>query len=245
MNNSLMTSLALKAASMVLIVSTFVDIIFGILPYRFDDGMWWAAATAGMVKSGPLPLLGVILWVIASWIENVSKDGNSKNSGKGSLIISIFSAALGFLFLIIMPFQAWSSNSQYGKVIAKSKEQATALEAELKQKANPTYVKQIIASIDTEIKGGKVQGQNLQQLQAKKAELEKYSNDPAKLAELSKQDLAKIRKNQEDINGQATAELWRGSERTGSGGIKSSLASLLLAAGYGFIGLMGLRAHRR
>jgi hypothetical protein len=244
MNNSLMTSLALKAASMVLIVSTFVDIIFGILPYRFDDGMWWAAATAGMVKSGPLPLLGVILWIVAGWIETVSKDGNGKNS-KGNLIVSILSAALGLLFLIIMPFQAWSSNSQYGKVIAKSKEQATALEAELKQKANPTYVKKIIADIDTEIKGGKIQGQNLQQLQAKKAELEKYSNDPAKLTELSKQDLAKIRKNQEDINSQATAELWRGSDRTGTGGIKSSLASLLLAAGYGFIGFMGLRVQRR
>jgi hypothetical protein len=240
-----MTSLALKAASMVLIVSTFVDIIFGLLPYHFEDGIWWAAATAGMVKSGPLPLLGVVLWVIADWIETVSKDGASQNKGLGKLIISILSIFLGVVFLAIMPFQAWSSNSQRDKVIAKSKEQATQLEAELKQKANPTYVKQIIASIDAQIKGGKIQGENLQQLQAKKAELEKFSNDPAKLTELSNQDLAKIRKNQQDINNQATAELWRGSERTGSGGIKSSLASLLLAAGYGFIGLTGLRSRKR
>ena len=245
MNSSLMTSLSLKAASLVLIISTFVDIILGLLPYHFDDGMWWAAATAGMVKSGPLPLLGVVLWVIADWIETVSKDGNSRDTGLGKLIIAIFSLMLGLIFLAIMPFQAWSSNSQRDKVIAKSKEQATQLEKELKDKANPAYVKQIIASIDNQIKETKPQGATLQQLQAKKAELEQFSNNPAKLTELSNQDLAKIKKNQQDIDNQATAELWRGSDRTGSGGIKSSLDSLLLAAGYGFIGFIGLRGRKR
>jgi hypothetical protein len=244
MNSSLMTSLALKTTGLVLIISTFVDLIFGILPYRFDDVMWWSAATAVMVKSGLLSLMGIILWVLADWIETVSKDGGAGRSGVSKLIVSAYSLFFGVVFLFITPFQAWSSNNYRDKIISSTSKELSTTEATAKERTSADALKKKIAEIDAALKDKKNQSEPfVQQMQAQKAQLEQFVKDPSGLTKQIEKELAPLREKKKAIDEQATADLWRGSEKTG--GIRTSLSSLLLAASYGFIGLMGLRTRKR
>jgi hypothetical protein len=238
-----MTSLALKTTGLVLIISTFVDLIFGIMPYRFSDDMWWAAATAVMVKSGLLSLMGIILWVLADWIETVSKDSaGASKSGIGKLIIFTYSLVFGVIFLIITPFQAIVSNNYRDKIISTTAKELADTEANAKSQTSTESLKKKIAELDTLIKDKKNESR-VAQLQAQKSQLEQFANNPSGLTQQVEKELAPLRAKKKAIDEQATADLWRGSEKTG--GIRTSLSSLLLAASYGLIGLMGLRGRKR
>jgi len=98
-------------------------------------------------------------------------------------------------------------------------------------------IDQQLAEWDKQIKSGQLQGQALEQLKTQRDKLSQLSGDPAKLSQQSTQFLEGLRKQQQDANNQATARMWKT-------GIRTSLASLLLAAGYGFIGFTGLRGRK-
>jgi hypothetical protein len=243
MNTTQVTSLALKTASMVLIISTIVDIAFTLLPYQLGDGKWWFAASAELVNRGLLPLVGIVFWLIADWIESVSKETSGRSNITWSKIITFFALFLGAIFLIIVPFQTIISNSDRDKTMTMSREEGTAMEAKIDKrvkeitgdKAKMQQVQQQIAEMDKAIKSGQVQGEELGRIKASKAELEKLTGDPSKIKESAMGDL---RRRQKELEGAATANMWKT-------GIRASLASLLLSAGYSFIGLTGLRGQKR
>jgi ABC-type multidrug transport system fused ATPase/permease subunit len=242
MNTTQVTSLALKTASTVLIISTIVDIAFTLLPYQLGDGKWWFAASAELVNRGLLPLVGIVFWLISDWIETVAKETSGRGNGltKGITFLSIL---LGLLFFLIVPFQAWTSNADRDKTLTMSREEGTAMEAKIDKrvkeitgdKAKMQQVQQQIAEIDKAIKSGQLPGEELARAKASKDELEKLSGDPSKIKESAMGDL---RRRQKDLEGAATANMWKT-------GIRASLASLLLSAGYSFIGLTGLRGQKR
>jgi hypothetical protein len=215
MNTSLVTSLALKTASMVLIISTIVDIGFALLPYQFGEARWWAEATAYLVRNGLLPLVGIVFWATAEWIETVSKDSSGRSGGALSQAVTVLAAILGLLYLIIVPYQAWSGISERDKAI-----------------------QQQITDWDNQIKSNKLQGAELEALKQQKKQLEQLSSDTSGLKTKSEQTIAKLKKDKEAADNQATAIMWKS-------GIKNSLSSLLLAAGYSFIGFNGLRRQKR
>jgi hypothetical protein len=242
MNTSLVTSLALKTASMVLIVSTIVDIVFTLLPYQLSDGRWWAAATSELVNRGLLPLVGIVFWLIADWIETVSKEASGRGSGNLTKGITALALLLGVAFLAIVPYQAWTGNSERDKAMTANKEQVAKLETRIKQElsiiSDKTKIQQQIAEWDKLIKEGKIQGQDLAKIKSDKANLEQMASDPAKVKAKSDEVMTNIRKQQQEAEGQATALMWKT-------GIRTALASLLLSAGYSFIGLTGLRGQKR
>ncbi len=243
MNTTQVTSLALKTASMVLIISTIVDIAFTLLPYQLGDGKWWFAASAELVNRGLLPLVGIVFWLIADWIESVSKETSSRSGNTLAKFINFFALFLGAIFLVIVPFQTITSNSDRDKTLTMSREEGTAMEAKIDKrvkeitgdKAKMQQVQQQITEMDKAIKSGQVQGEELVRIKASKAELEKLTGDPGKIKESAMGDL---RRRQKELEGAATANMWKT-------GIRASLASLLLSAGYSFIGLTGLRGQKR
>jgi hypothetical protein len=242
MNTSLVTSLALKTASMVLIISTIVDIGFALLPYQLGESVWWANATSYLVRNGLLPLVGIVFWAVAEWIETVSKDSSGRSGGSLSQFITIVAAVFGLLFLIIVPFQAWSGMSERDKAISKNKEQVagfeTRIQNELKILNDKTKIQQQITDWDNQIKANKLQGSELESVKQQKKQLEQLVADPTKLKAQSEKALTDLKKQQQDADSQATAIMWKS-------GIKNSLSSLLLAAGYSFIGFNGLRRQKR
>jgi hypothetical protein len=243
MNTTQVTSLALKTASMVLIISTIVDIAFTLLPYQLADGKWWAAATAELVNRGLLPLVGIVFWMISDWIESVSKDGGGRSSSGFTKAVTVLSLLLGAVFLVIVPFQTWSSNADRDKTLSMSREEGAAMESKIDKrvkeitgdKAKMQQVQQQIVEMDKAIKSGQLQGEDLNRIKTNKAELEKITGDPTKVKEGA---MADLRRRQQDLESAATANLWKT-------GIRASLASLLLSAGYSFIGFNGLRGQKR
>jgi hypothetical protein len=239
-NSSLVTSLAFKTAGMVLIVSTVVDIIFAFLPYQFSESSWWIVATSEVVNRGLLPLVGIVFLTAGEWIETISRDGKRTNANWG-LATAWFSVFLGLVFLVITPFQAWSGNSERDKTVLDINKRVSETEAQIKKELDVIKDKgkidQQLAEWDKQIKSGQLQGQALEQLKTQRDKLSQLSGDPAKLSQQSTQFLEGLRKQQQDANNQATARMWKT-------GIRTSLASLLLAAGYGFIGFTGLRGRK-
>jgi hypothetical protein len=247
MNTTQVTSLALKTASMVLIISTIVDIAFTLLPYQLGDGKWWFAASAELVNRGLLPLVGIVFWLISDWIESVSKEASGRSGSIWAKVITFFALFLGAIFLIIVPFQTITSNSDRDKTMTMIREEGIAAEAKIdkeikeltsdkaKMQQVQQQVQQKIAEIDKKIKSGQVQVEELSALKASKAGLEKITNDPANIKE---ENMGGIRRRQKEYEGAATANMWKT-------GIRASLASLLLSAGYSFIGLTGLRRQKR
>jgi hypothetical protein len=242
MNTTQVTSLALKTASMVLITSTIVDIAFSLLPYQLGDSKWWFSASAELVNRGLLPLVGIVFWLIADWIEAVAKEANGLG-GRFTKAVTLLSILLGVLFFFIVPFQVWTSNTDRDKTLALSREEGTAMEAKIDKrvkeitgdKAKLQQIQQQIAEIDKIIKSGQVQGDELDKLKKSKNELEKLSGDPSKIKESA---MVELRQRQKDLEGAATANMWKT-------GIRAGLASLLLSAGYSFIGLTGMRGQKR
>ncbi len=243
MNTTQVTSLALKTASMVLIVSTIVDIAFTLLPYQLGDGGWWNSASAELVNRGLLPLVGIIFWVVADWIESVAKDASGRRGNTLTKVITALSLVLGALFFLIVPFQVWSSNSERDKTLATSRDEGAAMESRIDKKvkeitsdkAKMQQVEQQIAEMDKVIKAGQVQGDDLNKFKAGKAELDALVGGPVKAKEFLMSDL---KRKQKDLEGFATLKMWKT-------GIRAGLASLLLSAGYSFIGFNGLRGQKR
>jgi hypothetical protein len=226
---------------MVLIISTIVDIAFAILPYQLNDGVWWNLATAKLVNSGGLlPFVGVTFWLISDWIESVSKDSNGRRGGLSSKVISFSSLALGVIFFLIVPLQVLTNNSERDKTFSVIREGGTTMESQIDRKvkeitgdkAKMQQVQQQLADMDKFIKSGKVQSEDFKKL---KEELDALAAGPVKAKDFLMSDL---RRKQKDLEGVATLKMWQT-------GIRTGLASLLLSAGWGFIGLTGLRGQKR
>ena len=91
-----------------------------------------------------------------------------------------------------------------------------------------------ITAIDKELKSGQAQGERLAGLQLTKSKLELLLADPKKFAQESEQNLQQLQKQKQKAQSQA-------SERMLKTGVRTSLASFLLAIAYITIGWTGLR----
>jgi vesicle coat complex subunit len=94
-------------------------------------------------------------------------------------------------------------------------------------------IKEQIAAVDKEIKNG-AQGQGLAKLQFEKSKLELLLNNPGKFKQESDQNLKQLQEQKVKAETQASEKMLKTGVRTG-------LASLLLAIAYVTIGWTGLR----
>jgi hypothetical protein len=247
--SSFLTPLALKTAGTVLILSSIVDLLF-ILRFPPDgldlsDGnRWWLFATSQLVDRGLLPLVGIAFVVAGDWIKIVSTEhGGDKGNGWRIATFSLASL-LGAIFILVIPFQILTTNdfrSQEIKSIdTKVAEYKQRIESTLKQIGSQSpekikeQLKQDIASIDRDIKSGKVPVEVQAQAQAQKVKLEAMLSDPKKISQESEQNLQKLQQDKQKATNIAD-------ERMLKTGIRTSIASLLLALGYIAIGWTGLR----
>jgi ABC-type multidrug transport system fused ATPase/permease subunit len=242
--SSFLTPLALKTAGAVLILSSLIDLVFMLVfpPENLvlEGGRWWLYATSQLVDRGLLPLVGIAFVVTGDWIKIVStEDGGDRNN---SWRIGTFSLAslLGLIFVLIIPFQVMTTNDFKSQDLKKIGDEVTQLEKGIKsnlQQINAQSkdkIKEQITAIDKELKGGQAQGERLGNLQVTKSKLELLLTDPKKFAQESDQNLKQLQKQKQKAETQA-------SERMLKTGVRTSLASLLLAIAYITIGWTGLR----
>ncbi len=235
--SSFLTPLALKTAGAVLILSSLIDLIFMLwLPPEnlvLEGNRWLLYATSQLVDRGLLPLVGIAFVVAGDWIAIVStEDGGDRGN---AWRIGTFSLAslLGLIFILIIPFQIITTNDFKAQDLTKISEEATqikqGIEGNLQQinSLSKDKVKEQITAIDKELASGQAQGERLANLQLNKLLL----TDPKKFAQKSDQNLQVQRQKREtQVN-----------TRMLQTGVRTSLASFLLAVAYITIGWTGLR----
>jgi hypothetical protein len=242
--SSFLTPLALKTAGAVLILSSLIDLIFMLwLPPEnliLEGNRWWLYATSQLVDRGLLPLVGISFVVAGDWIRIVStEDGGDRGN---AWRIGTFSLAslLGLIFVLIIPFQLMTTNDIKAQDLKKIDTEVTQLEKNINgnlqqiKSQSKDKIKEQIAAIDKEIKTGKSQGEQLAGLQITKSKLELLLSDPTKFEQESQQNIKQLQAQRQKVEAQT-------SKRMLQTGVRTSLASLLLAIAYITIGWAGLR----
>lgn len=242
--SSFLTPLALKTAGAVLILSSLIDLVFMLCfpPENLvlEGSRWWLYATSQLVDRGLLPLVGIAFVVTGDWIKIVSTEDGGDRGNTWRIGTFTLASLLGLIFILIIPFQIMTTNDFKSQDLKKIGDEVTKLEQGIKsnlQQINAQSKDKIraqITTIDNELKSGQAQGERLAGLQLTKSKLELLLADPKKFAQESEQNLQQLQKQKQKAETQA-------SERMLKTGVRTSMASLLLAIAYITIGWTGLR----
>lgn len=242
--SSFLTPLALKTAGAVLILSSLIDLVFMLIfpPENLvlDGGRWWLYATSQLVDRGLLPLVGIAFMVTGDWIKIVSTEDGGDRGNAWRIGTFVLASILGLIFVLIIPFQLSATNDFKTQELGKINKEVTQIEAGIKNNLkqinaqSKDKLKEQITAIDKELKSGQIPPERLTNLQITKSKLELLLNDPKKFAAESEQNLQQLQKQKQKVETQA-------SERMLKTGVRTSLASFLLAIAYITIGWTGLK----
>ncbi|MGL5804311.1 MAG: HpsJ family protein [Xenococcaceae cyanobacterium] len=255
MLTSQFTSLCLKLASVVLIISSILDYITLIFPFKFPDRAWQITVAGQLVDRGVVPLVGIVFLVLAYWIDNNTERVNPAKKSSFDLRFPAFilASSLGLIFLLIVPLHlsnliqinsAKLTQIQQGADQAES--QIKAQFEKLSQLANdPQSLQKLDAQIQdrtTAIGSGQLQGKPLnpseiQQLEAEKKQLQsvrELSKNPKALKE-------RLNEIQTQLRGEKLEQENNEKSKVIREGIRTLLSSLLLAIGYIAMGWIGLK----
>jgi hypothetical protein len=242
--SSFLTPLALKTAGVVLILSSLIDLIFMLIfpPENLvlDGGRWWLYATSQLVDRGLLPLVGIAFMVTGDWIKIVSTEDGGDRGNIWRIGTFVLASLLGLIFVLIIPFQLNATNDFKTQELGKISKEVTQIESGIKNNLkqinaqSKESLKTQIAAIEKELKGTQIPPERLTNLQITKSKLELLLNDPKKFAQESEQNLQQLQKQKQKVETQAN-------ERMLKTGVRTSLASFLLAIAYIAIGWTGLK----
>jgi hypothetical protein len=242
--SSFLTPLALKTAGAVLILSSLIDLVFMLVfpPENLvlEGGRWWLYATSQLVDRGLLPLVGIAFMVTGDWIKIVSTEDGGNRGTLSRIAIYVLASLLGLIFVLIIPFQLNATNDFKAQELKKIETEVAQIEKGIKNNLSQINaqskdkIKEQITAIEKELKGGQIPPERLTNLQITKSKLELLLNDPKKFAAESEQNLQQLQKQKQKVEAQA-------GERMLKTGVRTSLASVLLAIAYITIGWSGLK----
>jgi hypothetical protein len=252
MNNLSYTSLSLKLTGVILILSSIFDFIAFVIPFRWQEVPWAINFVSNIVDRGIVPLLGIVLILIAYWIESVSGVSAQKSRFDLRLPVFAFATLLGLLFLLFVPTHFSNLNSQQGLLLKQIEQGAGQGEEQIKGflsqinslSQNPQLLNQQIEQRNQAIASGQAQGQtlNAQQLEAIRQQRDQLAGlkDLAKNPQDYTKKVSAIKKNLEtqllDRRKKAEDEVKDG---IFDQILRTCLSSLLLAIGYSAIGWLG------
>jgi hypothetical protein len=242
--SSFLTPLALKTAGAVLILSSLIDLVFMLVfpPENLvlEGGRWWLYATSQLVDRGLLPLVGIAFMVTGDWIKIVSTEDGGNRGAISRIAIYVLASLLGLIFVLIIPFQLNATNDFKAQELKKIETEVTQIEKGIKNNLNQINaqskdkIKEQITAIEKELKSGQIPPERLTNLQITKSKLELLLTNPEKFKAESEQNLQQLQKQKQKVEAQA-------GERMLKTGVRTSLASFLLAIAYITIGWSGLK----
>lgn len=231
----------LKTVGTVLILLYLVDVAVLLVTARFQDPQWLLAFTTQLVDRGFLPLLGLAALFTGFWLEEDSDPGAAAENSKGlKLSVLLLASALGLAFLVLLPLHVTTARAAVDTDLQRVAQRAKDAEAQLGSQVEQAkgQLDARLNFLDQAIKSGQLQGEQLAQAQQQQQQLKKLKADPkaldAQIAPTREQALSKLRKEREDAEAQIRDNALRSGMRTG-------LASLVLAIAYAMIGWTGLR----
>lgn len=232
------TALALKVTGIIITLLYLLDCVIALSAAKFQDNQWLLTFMTQLVDRGFLPLMGFAFLFVGIWLDSVAKGSDSETDGKGlRLTALLLSSALGLLFLLIVPLYVSTTNAVVNDQVSKLDQQQKNVEGQLDSQLKANFDSQL-SQIEQALKNGQVTEAQLAQQQPSLQELRKLKADPkaldAKLKPIRDQQLESVRKQRQD----AESQLRDNALKTG---MRSGIASLVMAIGYIIIGWTGLR----
>lgn len=248
MNNSALsgfTALALKVVAVILILSSLLDYIILLIPFKPLDQQWQIAFTNQIVDRGIIPMVGITFLLVGYWIGSATDAPGRAKSAFLDLRFWAFSLAsvLGLVFLLLVPLHISNLGRAVSDRISEIDQQATVAEGRIEQQsaqmdsllADEQRLKEIDEAIEKgEVQGQKLQPAQLQQLQQVREQILSLRQDPAALK-------AEIEKAQTQVRDQKLKLKQQANTEATKNGVRISISSLLLAIGYMAIGWMGFK----
>ena len=240
-NASPLTALILKSVGIVLIVLYLLDCAVVLSSSRFQDSQWLFTTTTQLIDRGFVPMMGFGFLFIGFWVESALEPTLAGERSRGlKLGAALLSSLLALLFLLFIPLIVNATNAAADDQMKQITQDASRAESQI-----DGQVQQLRAQIDAQsgqidqlIQSGQLQGTQLAQAKQKLAELQKFKSDPkaleAQIAPERDQKLTQIRDNKRKLETQINDNKLRS-------GMRSGIASLVLALGYAVIGWTGLR----
>jgi len=231
------TSLSLKLAGLVFIISFLLDGFILPLPYRFNQSQWQVGFVTTFVDRGIVPLLGIVLVLIAYWIDANNRDVIPRKSRfELRWPIFILSTLLGLVFLLMIPVHINNINQIKNNALTQISQ-------------NPQLLEQQISQRTQVIETGRFQGQpiNTEQLQTLRQQREQLTN----LRDLSKKP-KEFKQRLDEIKNQLQTQLQDRRKQAESQAnlealkqwLRIGIQSMLLSICYSLIGWLGIREHR-
>jgi len=237
-----LAAIALKVAGGIAILSALLDFLILLIPPDLTNVQWQLATTTQMVDRGVVPLVGMALLLTGLWVDSSVGRVAQRKSLATDLRFWVCALAsflsLVYLLLILLHLSAVRLSSQ--TALKQVGDEAGKAATELQQRLS-TELNQQQTQLGALLQNEELLAQAIQSGQIPK-EIEQYRDNPAGLTQFLEQRASQAKQQIETEIGtrRAAAESRVKTEATKSS-IRVSVISLLLAAGYGLIGWLGLR----
>ena len=252
-STSQFTSLSLKTAGVILVLSSLLDYITLGISLNVTEPQSLISFISQLVDRGIVPMVGMAFLLVGYWID--SNSSLAKEQGFNlKMPVFIISLVLGFIFLVSVPIHLNNLRLVYQNASAqldnsvqaadnRISDQYEQLEAISQDPERLQVLDTRINEINTAIGSGQFQGRNLtaqqlQRLQNTKQQLEDF-RELAKNPEALE---AKLNELQTQLKSQEKVRKDRAKNEILKQGVRTGLSSLMLAIGYLFIGWLGLKA---
>ncbi|WP_035986802.1 HpsJ family protein [Leptolyngbya sp. KIOST-1] len=237
-----LAAIALKVAGAIAILSALLDFFILLIPPNLTNVQWQLATTTQLVDRGIVPLIGIALLLVGLWVDNSVGRTPQRKSLTSDLRFWACALAsllgLVYLLLILLHLNAVRLSSQ--QALAQVSTEAGEAAAQLQQRLSAELTQQqsqLGAILNNEdllaqaIEGGQLP-----------PDIQQYRNNPEGLSQFLQQRADQAQQQIETEIGtrrvaaerQVRVEAWRS-------GIRISVISLLLAAGFSIVGWLGLR----
>lgn len=237
-----LAAIALKVAGAIAILSALLDFLILLIPPNLANAQWQLATTTQLADRGIVPLVGMALLLTGFWVDGATSrlSQPKKPIANPRVWICALASALGvvYLLLILLHLSAVRLSSQ--QALDQVNSEAGEAAAQLQQRLSTELTQQ-----QTQL-GALLQNEDMlsQAIQSGQLppDIGQFRNNPEGLSQFLQQQAEQAQQQIETEIGTRRSEAER-RVRTEArrSGLRISLISLLLAAGYSIIGWVGLR----
>ncbi len=237
-----LAAIALKVAGAIAILSALLDFLILLIPPNLANAQWQLATTTQLADRGIVPLVGMALLLTGFWVDGATSrlSQPKKPIGNPRVWICALASALGlvYLLLILLHLSAVRLSSQ--QALDQVNNEAGEAAAQLQQRLS-TELNQQQNQLGALLQNEDLLSQAIQSGQLP-PDIGQFRDNPEGLGQFLQQQADQAKQQIETEIGTRRSEAER-RVRTEArrSGLRISLISLLLAAGYSIIGWVGLR----
>ncbi|MGB3401284.1 MAG: HpsJ family protein [Microcoleaceae cyanobacterium] len=247
----------IKIVGIILIVSALVDYLILAIPPNLSNRSWQLTTATQLVDRGIVPLVGMALVLIGSWMDHAAAGGTQKPTKPLLDLrfwVAIIACVLGLMYLLLFPLHLNNTRIARAEALSQINQQATQAETRLESQLGSNQFQQQVEDRKTQLRS---QFSNLLQNQEQLSQILEQENLPQQVRDvlqeaqtnpavldqfleeqadnLPTQLLTQIRERKQQLEEQAKGRSLKSSLQTG-------LSSLFLAIGYIAVGWTGIKS---